>query len=588
MTARDLRGELPLGTVLGEAYRLTRRIADGGMGTVYEAEHLRLGKRCAVKVLARDLAASGEALARFHREVEITSQLNHPHIVQVMDFGTAPGGEPFLVMEYLDGEDLAQRLRRMGRVTPAAACHIVKQVASALAATHAGGIVHRDLKPANIFLIAIAGAGEAESNFVKVVDFGISKVIHAAPGLTRASVLMGTPHYMPPEQATGRIENIDQRSDQWGLACIAWEMLVGRVPFSGKDVTALLFQIVHEDPLPAAARADNLTAPVFEVLARALSKRQGDRFPSITAFARAFEAAVTTPAPGAAPVVPQPSKGSGTVRTKVPTPPAVSRSPWRLATIFVPRSGGGGARPLAALGQRFRATVFKSLRTVTPFGQRKSPLKTLMERVTPEVLRPRRRRRWYLWGLAACLLIAGGVLAARAWMRRAPDAVAAARDGQTPGVAPAAGAGSLLTAPAAAATARRSKTVSWASLQRQLRPAICVLETRARTDKTVQRQAGFGKASCRGVPARTPVQKAIVEAFNDAGVALTNIRPAGQPAALALPSPKQRQRRLAEVMLADAEFRQTLLFHLRAALARHGVACSDCPAPPALGQAASP
>src|SRR5207247_1702896 len=158
--------------------------------------------------------------ARFRREVQVTSQLAHPHIVHVSDFGNAPGGQPYLVMEYLEGEDLADRLHRVGRLSLETALGIVNQVASALAATHAKGIVHRDLKPENVFLLRVEGV----SDFVKVVDFGISKVKHSDEKLTRASVMMGTPAYMAPEQATGRVDDIDHRTDQWALACLAWEM----------------------------------------------------------------------------------------------------------------------------------------------------------------------------------------------------------------------------------------------------------------------------------------------------------------------------------------------------------------------------
>ncbi|HXI56119.1 MAG TPA: serine/threonine-protein kinase, partial [Polyangia bacterium] len=144
-----------IGTVLGDAYRLTGVIGRGGMGAVYEGVHLRLNKRVAVKLMARELAENPEALARFRREAEVTSQLGHPHIVQVFDFGAAPTGEPYLVMEFLEGEDLDQRIRRAGRLNVAEAAHMINQIASALAATHAKGIVHRDLKPANIFVLSV-------------------------------------------------------------------------------------------------------------------------------------------------------------------------------------------------------------------------------------------------------------------------------------------------------------------------------------------------------------------------------------------------------------------------------------------------
>ena len=213
-----------LGTVLEGAYRIERLVGEGGMGAVYEAAHLRLGTRVAVKVMARELAANPEALARFHREALVTSGLGHPHIVKVLDFSTTPSGEPFLAMEFLEGEDLEHRLRRVRRLPIAEVVHIIKQVASALAATHAKAIVHRDLKPGNIFLLTAAG----ENDFVKVLDFGISKVRSASTKLTRTSSVMGTPAYMSPEQARGHIEDIDERTDQWALACIVWECLSGR------------------------------------------------------------------------------------------------------------------------------------------------------------------------------------------------------------------------------------------------------------------------------------------------------------------------------------------------------------------------
>ena len=479
MTGRYSPAEttLPLGSVLEDAYRLVRRIADGGMGTVYEAEQLRLGKRCAVKVMAPELAMSRDALARFHREVEVTSQLNHPHIVQVMDFGTAPGGAPFLVMEFLDGEDLAQRLRRTERLTPAATGHIVKQVASALAATHAGGIVHRDLKPANIFLITIAGASEADSDFVKVVDFGISKVKHAGPRLTRASVLMGTPQYMPPEQASGRIDAIDHRSDQWALGCIAWEMLAGRGPFWGKDVTALLYQIVHQDPLPEAARAAGLTAPVEEVLRRALAKKPRDRFPSITAFSRAFEAALTAPARSDSTRLMVGSPADALARAPAGNP-APSPSPWRLGTIFAPRVSltRTPEAPPAAVGPvaHVAATMIRSLRTLAggspmvvalpPPPPPPSPMKTLLAAVTPVRLmatwkRVRRRRPRRIWLALAALPLAAAILLYSRGAWRAPSPAASVAVDRSPGlIKPAVRPGAHAPKPAAPAPARRSRT----------------------------------------------------------------------------------------------------------------------------------
>ncbi len=278
-----------VGVVLDGSYRIERLLGEGGMGAVYHATQLRLDKPVAVKVMARELSAAPEALARFHREALVTSNLGHPNIVQVFDFSTTSTGEPFLVMEFLDGEDLEHRLRREGRLSPPAMLHIIRQVAAALMATHGKGIVHRDLKPANIYLLAATGAGD----FVKVLDFGISKVRSATTKLTRTTSIMGTPGYMSPEQASGKVEDIDETTDQWALACITWECLAGEVPFSGESPLATLFQVVHEPPPPLLPKVPGLHPKVEDVLLRALSKKKSERFASVSDFVAALEEAVT-------------------------------------------------------------------------------------------------------------------------------------------------------------------------------------------------------------------------------------------------------------------------------------------------------
>jgi serine/threonine protein kinase len=293
-----------VGTVLEGAYCLTRLIGEGGMGVVYEAIQLRLNKRVAIKLLARDLATNQEVLARFHREAEITSHLGHPHLVTVIDFGTAETGEPYLVMEYLHGEDLDHRIHRVGRLPVPTAVYIIRQVASALGAAHGQGIVHRDLKPANVFLVQASD----EPDFVKVLDFGISKMKMARTRLTRVSAVIGTPNYMSPEQATGMVEDIDHRADQWALACIAWEMLAGRTPFWAEDIGAIFYQIINLNPYPLTKVAPDLPPNLEPVLLRALAKNPNERFPSVREFARALETAVfgrpadVTPPPAFTPV----------------------------------------------------------------------------------------------------------------------------------------------------------------------------------------------------------------------------------------------------------------------------------------------
>ena len=318
------RVESLVGTVLEGAYSITRLIGEGGMGAVYEAVQLRLNKRVAVKVMARHLAADQVALARFHREAEITSHLGHPHLVNVIDFGQAESGEPYLVMEYLEGEDLDHRLRRTGRLSIETTVHVIRQVASALNAAHDQGVVHRDLKPGNVFLVQIPG----EPDFVKVLDFGISKMKAARTQLTSASAVMGTPNYMSPEQATGMLDDIDHHADQWALACIAWEMLLGRSPFVADETAALLYQIINLDPHPLATRVPGLPPAVETALRRALRKKPTERFSSMREFARELEAAAfgrpadATPAPVmVSSIAPPTSPTIGYSATQVPLTP---------------------------------------------------------------------------------------------------------------------------------------------------------------------------------------------------------------------------------------------------------------------------
>jgi serine/threonine protein kinase len=324
VTPQELPDTKLVGTALDEAYLLTRLIVEGGMGTVFEAIQLRLQKRVAVKVMVSELAANAEALARFRREVEVTSQLAHPHVIQLLDFGVAPTGQPYLVMEYLDGEDLSQRLARVGRLPLPAAVDILRQISSALAVIHAKGIVHRDLKPGNVFLLPRDGI----TDFVKVVDFGISKVKSASTKLTRAFTMVGTPECMAPEQATARVDDVDHRSDQWALACMVWQMLCGAMPFRGASLNELLERIVHEDPASLVAQVPGLPPAVEQVLRRALQKRQDDRFPTVSAFARALEAAAV---PGETPV------------PVVVTPPRPRAPSFILAGVAMVTLAVGGA-----------------------------------------------------------------------------------------------------------------------------------------------------------------------------------------------------------------------------------------------------
>ena len=351
--------DLPAGTVLGDSYRITRLIGIGGMGAIYEATQVGAGKRVAIKMMAKELAEHPEALARFRREVQVTTELAHPNIIEVVDVGTSPTGVPYLVMEYLDGEDLEARLEREGRVPLPVAVQIIKQVASALSVAHAEGVVHRDLKPGNVFLLRTADG----SVFVKVVDFGISKVLKAATTkLTMATAVVGTPEFMSAEQAAGRVDLIDHRSDQWALACLAWHMLSGRLPFWKPDVSAILNQVITAEPTPLAPEfAGLIPRDVDKVLRRALSKKREDRFPThqrVRARVRGRglrRAGAGADAGGGA-------EDRGARAAAAPSNGAVVRrwacsrsSPWRRAGCFASRSRRRRGGPMTSRAHRARS-----------------------------------------------------------------------------------------------------------------------------------------------------------------------------------------------------------------------------------------
>lgn len=277
-----------VGQTLGDSYRILSELDSGGMGTLLVAEQMRLNRRVAIKVLARHLAEDSISMARFYREAAIISELQHPHIVSVLDFDRSECGSPYLVMELLQGETLADCLDVEGHLPLSEVVRIVGDVASALSAAHEARIVHRDLKPANIFLVNTPG----EPPFVKLLDFGISKRLgrHAVTtarrgrhALTGGHQLLGTPEYMSPEQARGDNELVDARSDQFALAVIAFEMLAGRPPLVDDDPLRICHRLLNEAlPTVGSVASQPIPAETEAVIARALAKDPADRFPSVS------------------------------------------------------------------------------------------------------------------------------------------------------------------------------------------------------------------------------------------------------------------------------------------------------------------
>jgi hypothetical protein len=256
------------GSVIADRYKLVRQIGEGGWGVVYEAEHLRLGHKVAVKVLRDFVAFDAEAVARFHREAQAVTAIAHPNIVQVIDFGDLPDGAPFMVLEHLEGTDWGAVLEREGPQPLDAVARVLVDVCRALSAAHAKGIVHRDLKPANIFLTA---------HGVKVLDFGISKFAGPSDSyLTQSGKMIGTPRYMSPEQCEAR-RDIDHRSDIFALGVLLYRALAGRVPFDAESHVAVVSKIVSAEPEPLAKLRPNLPNDVAALAHRMLAKNRDDR-----------------------------------------------------------------------------------------------------------------------------------------------------------------------------------------------------------------------------------------------------------------------------------------------------------------------
>jgi serine/threonine protein kinase len=270
-----------LGLEVDRRYVIESLIAAGGMGLVYRCRHRVLGKRLAIKIIRADVAQMPDGSDRFLLEAKAASAIGHEHIVDIGDFGALPDGSPYLVMEFLEGLSLAALLRDEPCLGVPRIAHLAIQIAEGLGAAHAAGIVHRDLKPDNVFVLERKG-----DDFIKILDFGVARMAQNAKRLTQAGTIVGTPHYMSPEQALGH--EVDHRGDIYALGVILYELLAGRVPFDGDHYLAVLHQHLQAIP-PAFSALDppvRIPASLERIVTKCLAKSPGDRFATMAELAR--------------------------------------------------------------------------------------------------------------------------------------------------------------------------------------------------------------------------------------------------------------------------------------------------------------
>ena len=338
-----------LGATLSGRYLVTRKVGQGGMGAVYEATHTLIGKRVAVKVLLEKYAQREAIVKRLKQEAQLASSIGNEHIIDITDFGNTEDGRTFVVMEYLEGESMAECLARESMLPEQRILRIAQQAASALAAAHAKGVVHRDIKPENIFLLK-----RKEMDFVKVVDFGISKSLRATDEqeeqvrLTQTGMVLGTPLYMSPEQARGD-EDLDHRVDVYALGVIMYEAATGRVPFSGNNYLSVISQVLNEDPTPVREVRPELSEEFEAIVSRAMAKDCADRYASATEMLHDLNALLEDPT-------------HSTERAKITGPrrllprPKIPRIAWAIGGIGV-AIGGAAIVVMLLMGSKQKKAI---------------------------------------------------------------------------------------------------------------------------------------------------------------------------------------------------------------------------------------
>jgi eukaryotic-like serine/threonine-protein kinase len=414
-----------VGATVGN-YQVLQKIGSGAMGNVFLAHHPVIGKRVALKVIHPELASNEEMIARFFNEARAVTQIGHENIVEVQDFGQTPDGDSFMVMELLEGFSLGDKLKSEGALSIPRATHIALQMADGLAAAHARGIIHRDLKPDNIFLIPRGG----DPDFVKILDFGLAKLTGPSAVMshqTKTGSLLGTPHYLAPEQAEN-VKKVDHRADVYSLGCILFQMLTARVPFPGEGFGEVLVRHVREPP-PLPSRLNPAVPPALEkIVLHALAKKPEFRFASMDEFRSALRDperfSQTLDGHGGIKLTPDEGMPAIGVAGMGP-PPAAPPSPSGRFPSQSPRTSNEAptmlaqAAPDPAAIARAQAEAQKARHeaTTAPTPRRPDPERVVSARpakaTVAEAVRPRRKSRKPLVAVAAVIALA--VAGAAGW-----------------------------------------------------------------------------------------------------------------------------------------------------------------------------
>ncbi len=411
------------GQVIGN-YRVLAKIGTGGMGSVYLAEHPLIGKKVALKVIHKELAGNREVLQRFFQEARAVGMIGNEHIIEIHDFGQSPEGDHFIIMEYLEGQTLAQALVREGRLATTRALHIAAQIATALAAAHGAGIIHRDLKPDNIMLTSRLGDPE----FVKVLDFGLAKVLESSAQLTAVGVVLGTPQYMSPEACESK-RPVDHRTDIYALGILLFQMVTGQLPFDGQSMGEVMVKQVTQLPPGPRGLTPEVPPAVEQIILRCLAKQPDLRFPTMLALRDALvnpdAYLVGSPLPMPARSVPpgsagvdartvmayaaqhQPAAAPGARVLPLPAPaPSMSSQATMLyagAPQVGPAAGSVGGPPIGSVPIPIVAPQNQTMVLADPAGPRAAPRRTGL---------------WLALGLMIAVVVAATVLVLSSSSRR--------------------------------------------------------------------------------------------------------------------------------------------------------------------------